>query len=145
SPSEDCLAAITDRGQLITIPLRSAKRLRETPLKGSRGEEEYLPEKQPAKWMLCSFHTGPVLGMDVCVRRPIVATCGADHMVRLWNFWERRCELEQYFMEEAFSIALHPSGLQALVGFVDRLRLMDVLKDELKTYKDFPQIKSCRE
>ncbi|KAF4662030.1 WD repeat domain 65 [Perkinsus olseni] len=142
--------------------------LREAPLKGSRGEEEYLPEKQPAKWMLCSFHTGPVLGMDVCVRRPIVATCGADHTVRLWNFWERRCELEQYFMEEAFSIALHPSGLQALVGFVDRLRLMDghkfsdkskglsfccladndywsVLKDELKTYKDFPQIKSCRE
>ncbi|KAF4698237.1 WD repeat domain 65 [Perkinsus olseni] len=144
SPSEDCLAAITDRGQLISIPLRSAKRLREAPLKGGR-EEEYLPEKQPAKWMLCSLHAGPVLGMDVCVRRPIVATCGADHTVRLWNFWKRRCELEQHFMEEAFSIALHPSGLQALVGFVDRLRLMDVLKDELKTYKDFPQIKSCRE
>ncbi|KAF4677175.1 WD repeat domain 65 [Perkinsus chesapeaki] len=143
SPSEDFLAAVTDCGQLLSISLRSAKRLLdELLLDNGRGESK---KQQFAKWMLCSFHTGPIYGMDICPRRPIIATCGSDHTIRLWNFQQRRCELIQHFVEEAYSISLHPSGLQALVGFVDRLRLMDVLKEEFKTYKDFPQIKGCRE
>lgn len=39
-------------------------------------------------------------------------------------------------MEDAFSIALHPSGLQALIGFIDRLRLMDVSYEEAERFSD---------
>ena len=36
------------------------------------------------------------------------------------------------FAEEAYSVALHPTGLSMLVGFADKLRLMVVLMDELR-------------
>ncbi len=36
------------------------------------------------------------------------------------------------FAEEAYSVALHPTGLSMLVGFADKLRLMVVLMDDLR-------------
>ena len=36
------------------------------------------------------------------------------------------------FAEEAYSVALHPTGLSVLVGFADKLRLMVVLMDDLR-------------
>jgi len=41
-------------------------------------------------------------------------------------------------------VALHPSGYHILVGFSDKLRLMNVLNDTLTPFKEF-QIKNCRE
>lgn len=54
--------------------------------------------------------------------------------------------LEMYmeFQEEAYSIALHPTGLYILVGFSDRLRLMNLLIDDISTFKEF-NIRGCRE
>ena len=48
------------------------------------------------------------------------------------------------FAEQAYSIALHPSGLYILVGFSDKLRMMNLLIDDIRVFKEFP-IKSCRE
>ena len=31
--------------------------------------------------MLTGFHVGPILGMDVCIRKPLVVTCGMDKTV----------------------------------------------------------------
>lgn len=55
-------------------------------------------------------------------------------------------ELDIYkeFSVEAYSIALHPSGLYVLVGFEDKLNLMNLLIDDIKTFQEF-DIKSCRE
>jgi hypothetical protein len=53
-------------------------------------------------------------------------------------------ELYKEFAEEAFSIALHPSGLYVLVGFSDKLRLMNLLIDDIRTFKEFT-IRGCRE
>ena len=53
-------------------------------------------------------------------------------------------ELYKEFAEEAYSIALHPSGLYILVGFSDKLRLMNLLIDDIRTFKEFP-IRGCRE
>lgn len=42
--------------------------------------------------LVTAFHTaGPdgrkaVTGLDICLRKPLFVTCGADHTVRLWNF-----------------------------------------------------------
>ena len=33
-----------------------------------------------------SFHSAPLTGMDVCLRKPLVATCSLDRTVRVWNY-----------------------------------------------------------
>ena len=53
-------------------------------------------------------------------------------------------ELTKEFQEEAYSVALHPSGLFLLVGFSEKLRLMNILIDDIKPYKEF-MIRGCRE
>ena len=91
-----------------------------------------------------SFHTGPITGLDVCVRKPIVVTCGTDKTIRVWNYITKTLELKAEFAEVPLCIALHPSGLHVLVGFTDKLRLMNLLMDDIRGYKEFV-IKSCSE
>lgn len=59
-----------------------------------------------------SLYSSPA-GMDMCVRKPLIASCSTDKSVRLWNYNDRTCELVKWFPDEVFSIAIHPSGLQA--------------------------------
>lgn len=67
-------------------------------------------------------------------------------MMPLINVTHLSSHLELYkeFAEEAYSIALHPSGLFILVGFSDKLRLMNLLIDDIRTFKEFT-IRGCRE
>lgn len=53
-------------------------------------------------------------------------------------------ELYKEFQEEAYSIALHPTGLFILVGFSDKLRLMNLLIDDIRTFKEFT-VRGCRD
>jgi len=57
---------------------------------------------------------------------------------------EKTCALCKWFNEEAYSIAFHPSGFHLIIGQSDKLRLMNLLMEDMKTYKDIP-IKQCRE
>jgi len=92
-----------------------------------------------------TFHHDAVSGLDVCVRKPLIATCGLkDRSVRVWNYIEHTLELQQIFNEEIYSITFHPSGHYVLVGFADKLRLMNLLIDDIRPFKDFG-IKQCRE
>ena len=91
-----------------------------------------------------SFHTGAITGLDVCVRKPIVVTCGQDKTIRVWNYLTRTLELRAEFAETPLCVALHPSGLHVLVGFSDKLRLMNLLMDDIRGYKEFV-IKGCSE
>ncbi|RKP04335.1 hypothetical protein CXG81DRAFT_8469, partial [Caulochytrium protostelioides] len=90
------------------------------------------------------FHHGQITGMDVCVRKPLLATCGSDRSVRLWNFVDNTVELVKYFSEDPHSVAIHPSGLYLLVGFSDKLRFMSILLDDLRVFREF-SIRGCRE
>lgn len=56
----------------------------------------------------------------------------------------RVLELYKQFQEEAYSVALHPTGLFILVGFSDKLRLMNLVIDDIRTFKEF-MLRSCRE
>ena len=60
------------------------------------------------------------------------------------NRYFSQLELYKEFAEEAYSIALHPSGLYILVGFSDKLRLMNILIDDIRTFKEF-SIRGCKE
>ena len=38
------------------------------------------------EYMSYSFHHKAINGVDVCIRKPLVATCSTDKSVRVWNF-----------------------------------------------------------
>jgi cilia- and flagella-associated protein 57 len=90
------------------------------------------------------FHFQAITGMDVAVRKPLVVTCGLDKTVRVWNYHLRTLEVMKNFAEQPFCVSFHPSGLHVLVGFADALRLMNLLMDDLRPYKEYP-VKACRE
>lgn len=92
----------------------------------------------------CSSGLLHVTGLDVCVRKPLLVTCGLDRTVRVWNYIDRTCDVAKRFNEEAFSVACHPSGLHLLAGFADKLRLLNILMDDIRCFKEFP-VKACRE
>jgi hypothetical protein len=53
-------------------------------------------------------------------------------------------ELVKVFQEEIHSIAIHPSGHFVLVGFGDKLRLMNLLIDDIRPVFAFA-LRECRE
>jgi WD40 repeat protein len=59
-------------------------------------------------------HQGPITGMDICIRKPLIATVSTDKSVRLWNYVDRTCELTKFFADEIYSVAIHPNGLQVM-------------------------------
>uniref|UniRef100_A0A673GCI5 Cilia and flagella associated protein 57 n=1 Tax=Sinocyclocheilus rhinocerous TaxID=307959 RepID=A0A673GCI5_9TELE len=130
SPSEETLAASTDRGQLYGISLSLAELN-----KGVCAQFEHLSH---------SSHSSVITGLSTCIRKPLIATCSLDRSVRIWNFETNVLEMYKEFQEEAYSIALHPTGLYILVGFSDKLRLMTLLIDDIRTFKEFT-VRSCRE
>ncbi|GFR57789.1 cilia- and flagella-associated protein 57-like [Elysia marginata] len=130
SPSEETLVASTDQAQLYYLTLSSADLS-----KGDQAQFEVLSQV---------FHNAPITGLDVCIRKPLIATCSMDRSVRIWNYETCNLELYKVFAEEAYSIALHPSGLYILVGFSDKLRLMNLLIDDIRTFKEFT-VRGCRE
>ena len=73
----------------------------------------------------------------------MVATCGTDRTVRIWNYLDKSSDIFKTFTEEVHSISFHPSSLR-LAGFSDKLRLMNLLMDDIRPYKEFA-IKMCRE
>lgn len=90
------------------------------------------------------FHSASVTGLGSCTRRPVVATCSLNGQVRIWNYETNKCEFAKDFVEEAYSIALHPSGYMVAIGFADKLRLMVTMMDDLRLVKEF-NVKRCRE
>ncbi|XP_041639690.1 cilia- and flagella-associated protein 57 [Cheilinus undulatus] len=128
SPAEETLAISTNKGQLYHFSLSSVE----------TNKEEHF------KFLLQSFHSKSITGLSVCDRKPIVATSSLDHSVRIWNYETKVLELCKEFQEEAYSVALHPTGLFILVGFADKLRLMNLLIDDIQPFQEFT-VRGCRE
>ncbi|KAM3621734.1 uncharacterized protein V6R79_015290 [Siganus canaliculatus] len=130
SPAEETLAISTDRGQLYSFSLSTVDRNKE-----KEAHFELLSQ---------SFHSKPITGLSVCIRKPLVATSSLDRSVRIWNYETRVLELCKEFQEEAYCVALHPTGLFILVGFSDKLRLMSLLIDDICISREFT-VRGCRE
>ncbi|OAF69544.1 WD repeat-containing protein [Intoshia linei] len=144
SPQESLFVCSTDTKQIFTAQFSTTDIA-----KMEQCHVSYLSEQ---------FHSAMVTGLDMCIRKPMIATCSTDRSIHIWNFetWLRRCELyisnhtfsclEHFksFAEEAFSIAIHPSGLYICVGFSDKLRLMNILIDDIRTFLEIP-IRACKE
>eukprot|EP00051_Salpingoeca_urceolata_P005695 m.76025 g.76025 ORF g.76025 m.76025 type:complete len:1203 (+) comp14501_c0_seq2:245-3853(+) len=131
SPSEDQVLCSTESSQLYQLQLSAAT-------------EQPTEASEVLKLLAEPFHHGPITGLDVSVRKPLVATCSLDNSVRIWNYLTNTSELVKYFAEEALCVSLHPTGLYALVGFADKLRLLTILIDDMRIVKEF-NLRGCRE
>lgn len=98
--------------------------------------------------IFCSgFHKGPITAMDVAIQRPLLVTCcQSDCSVKIWNYTNFRFETGLKFRPEKdsgemisrclLSVAFHPSGYFIAVGFEDKVKIMHVLYETLKIFRD---------
>uniref|UniRef100_T1J5P9 WD repeat-containing protein 55 homolog n=1 Tax=Strigamia maritima TaxID=126957 RepID=T1J5P9_STRMM len=94
-------------------------------------------------FLVTPFHSKSIVDLDICIRKPLAVTCSADNSIRLWNYETNMEILHKEFSEEVLCIAIHPAGYILIVGFNDRVRLMTVLIDDLKMFKEI-NLKTCR-
>ncbi|NWV22767.1 CFA57 protein, partial [Origma solitaria] len=130
SPSEETMVVSTDKNQLYMFAMFSTKLIRE--------KTSYFT------YMNFPLHSNSITGLDMCVWKPILATCSLDRSVRIWNYKTNTLELCKEYQEEAYTVSLHPTGLFCLVGFSDKLRFISLLYEDMNVFKDFP-VKKCRE
>ncbi|KAK8881835.1 hypothetical protein M9Y10_044471 [Tritrichomonas musculus] len=95
------------------------------------------------KPVLLPYHDGQILCCSTCIRKPIVATCGADRTVRVWNYLENSLDIIKEYQDPVYCVSLHPDGLSMLIGFGDKLRLCSVFYDDIRFLKEF-SIRGCR-
>jgi len=80
--------------------------------------------------------------LDICKRKPLIATCSSDKFVCIYNWMENRLVLRKKYGVEPFCVTIHPSGFYLVVGFADKLRLMNLYMDNIVEYCEFP-MKNC--
>lgn len=85
--------------------------------------------KQPLEAVGLQFHNGAIVSMDVCIRKPLIATAGKDKCIKIWNYEERTVETTKNETEAALCLSFHPSGLHLVIAYSDKLRMMNVQKD----------------
>jgi len=91
-------------------------------------EKDQEDIEEPKFEMISSqAHEGEITAMDICIRKPLIVTCGSDRYIRIWNYQEKCQELSKNFQaDEVFSVALHPSGFHLLVGLSDKLNYFNI-------------------
>ena len=89
------------------------------------------------EYLITSFHSKGILGLDVCIKKQILATCATDRTIRIWSYTNNHYNLElcQQFNEETLSLALHPSGFHLVVGFGECVKMMNILNNALVPFK----------
>ncbi|XP_058246909.1 cilia- and flagella-associated protein 57-like [Hemibagrus wyckioides] len=130
SPSGETLAISTDQGQLYHINFRSVEIS-----KNNKAEFNFLSHP---------FHSGSITGLSVCVTKPLMATCSTDRTVHIWNYKTKSLVQFKQFDKEPLCVSIHPNGLFILVGFSTEVRLMNLLRDDMRTVQKF-RIKNCTE
>ncbi|NXN86691.1 CFA57 protein, partial [Bombycilla garrulus] len=130
SPSEEMMVVNTNKNQLYMFTMFSTKLIRE--------KTSYFT------YMNFPLHSNSITGLDMCIWKPILATCSLDRSVRIWNYKANTLELCKEYQEEAYTVSLHPTGLFCLVGFSDKLRFITLLYEDMHVFQEFA-VKKCRE
>src|SRR5690606_5549896 len=76
--------------------------------------------------------------IDVSRLKQLVATCSKDGYIRIWNYLNLQLENSEYFEEEPLYLAFHPDGLNLLVLFKEKFKLLSILEKSLLTVRDVP-------
>jgi WD40 repeat protein len=59
-----------------------------------------------------------------------------DKNVKVWNYLEHSLECSREFDEPAFGLALHPTGLNIVVAFADKIRMMNIYENDFVIIKE---------
>lgn len=90
------------------------------------------------------IHRGGVSGLSVCIWKPMFMTCGTcDQTVKLWNYKTRSVVLTEQYSEDVLDVALHPTGLYAVVVMASRALFTVIGPNGLKERMVF-DIANCR-
>lgn len=66
-----------------------------------------------------------------------LSSLAKDRTIRIWNYETAKVELVRKYQSEVSALALHPTGLFVAVGFSDKMHLMGILLDTLKSIKSY--------
>ena len=70
SPREDVLIFSTDTNQIIKVQINL----------------ERPSEVDKFDYLVSSFHSKSILGLDVCIKKQMIATCANDRTIRFWSY-----------------------------------------------------------
>lgn len=115
---------------MLYVPFNSERVISEDNLKF---EHQILP-----------FHSKEITGMDICIRKALIATCGLDKTVRVWNYQEHTLENFKEFEEEAYTVAFHPSGFHIIVAFKNKIRIMNLFEHDIVPFSEI-SAQNCQE
>ena len=130
---DDNVICITNQQQMFNVFLQS---------QGSKGDVA------ACEHFITPFH-GPgalghsaITGISFALWRPLVATCGRDGTIRLWNFQDCKQELCKEIEADPVDIAMHPSGLSLMVAFVDKIKVYSILLGKLHETREL-NVRQC--
>ena len=70
--SEDTIILTTDNQQLIKVTV-NLERLSE-------------PDILHYDFLICPFHSQKIQGMDICIKKNLIATCSLDKTIKIWSY-----------------------------------------------------------
>ena len=129
---EDMIYCATSTGQLLKASI-------ELNCNGVGNNEETKFE-----YVIGPFHRSEITGLDVCIRKELIATCSRDKTVSIWNYAQKTHEISQVFPEECLTVAFHPSGLHLVIALQDKINICNVLSNSISICKVM-LIKGCNE
>jgi len=92
--------------------------------------------------MISENPKGGILDVDICLFKKQIAVSSNDKMVRIYSQVanEVRGEpiIKSVFAEEPVSVAFHPSGINIIVAFKDKIKLFNIFRDSLQLFKEHP-------
>ncbi|XP_055921379.1 cilia- and flagella-associated protein 57-like [Eupeodes corollae] len=92
------------------------------------------------------IHIDEIRDICMCSWRPIIITSSKDKTIRIWNYHTGKTELVKTFEVEVTVLELYASGQYAAVGFIDKVKIMQIFMEDmnlLKIYK-FPKSKDIK-
>jgi WD40 repeat protein len=116
--NDDTIVCGVENGSLLEVPFSNEK---QTP-----------DEKFNFEDLIQPFHTQRITDFDICLRKPLIATCSYDKSVKIWNYLDYTLENSKEFDQTAQAISFHPSGFHVAVAFTDRVRMLNILYSEKK-------------
>lgn len=93
--------------------------------------------------LISNFHLGEIIDMDICPKKPLIATTSIDCSLKIWNYKNFGLEYNKIFKNKLISISFHPSGLHLAGIMKNKIVLMNLNIDEIIIFKEL-QISNCR-
>ena len=77
-----------------------------------------------------------IIAVETSVWKPYVATLSKDQSLHVWNYMENTCETSHMFSEPVYAMSMHFMGIYVVVAFQNRIQLLHILKNGMRTVHD---------